>query len=298
MKKFYMTVLSMILTLPVSMSQEIIEHKINFQTPDINGVIGQLKSSGADITIKATDNTTDNITGIMTSCLDLSGTFPYIGLQTGGSIDIIINEGSLPIYSIQYVGRSSHDVTKSESASAVSPDGITFPTDYYLNNSGFPNSLTKSVFMSGDNQDVCSDSYIQEIPDLVYQGASRTEIQDFRKTVKAVRLIWGLSSYGGRNLTPGASPDFFGLVIKTITDTPTIIEESPDANNLTITRNFNGSYRLSRKSDVTVYDLSGRLVFSSRRTEELTFDNYNKGVYLIKAVSVEGDGSVQMKLSL
>jgi len=297
MSKFYRITAFIIILINVTSvkAQVIKEYQVTNLQPDMAGNISHIQEQDVDILIKADLYTTATAEFLM-PCLSMAGSFPFIGLESGGTLDII-NQGQAQIYSIQYVARSSNSYTRSESASAVSTDGTSFPGDVYLNGTGFPKRLTKSLYLSGDNQDVCDMAYVHFIPDTVYLGAEKTRQTDFRKQVSRIRLIWGVESFAGINMTPGAQPEIYGLRIRVVTnEDPVGINTGIQRKETSLKSIAKNVYAVDEKARVTLYEVSGRKVMQIKDQTHIDINYLPRGMYIIKAQTQEEEKPMVYKV--
>lgn len=301
MKVFYTTLFSLALSListGILYSQELEEYTIKNLIPDSQGVVSRIQSGDVDLEIKVSDYTTGTRTFFI-PCLNLESNFPQVTLNMGGTLDVI-DKGNSRIWSVEYIGCCANQAGSSGCLSAVSTDGQTYPADNYWNKTGFPNNVTKGVFLTGNTQDVCKGfPYTIQIPDTVYQGSGKVEHTGFRSEIKVVRLIWGVKSFAGKNVTEiGEQPEIYGLKIKVLKPDITVSLESSSDQEFEMIKESRAIYSLNMNARVEVYTLSGSPIMYENNTRKIDLSGCSPGVYIIRAVSPQSGESLVEKIIL
>lgn len=266
--------------------------------------IGHIQDGETDIEVRISSNYESSTSGFFIPCLGSMGSeYGSLRLGSEGYIDVINNSGSA-IYSIEYVGCSTSQADPSNCLAGVSTDGINYSA-YYKEKNKPATNITSGLSFSGDTEEACR-GYEILIPDIVYSGlgGSVQELTGFQRQVKTVRLIWTSGVFGGKsNSSMGEVPEFYGFKIRTVKDGSVGLAEENEAESspstryqVIISREMDGSYRLSKESDIRVYDLSGRLILQKSQAESFDLSAQAEGVYIVTGRDLNTNRIFQEKL--
>ena len=271
------------------------EYVLKNLSPDGSGLISEIKDGTVHFDVRIS-NYMVATSGFFIDCLNLENDYKGLRLVSDsnpGTLDVI-NKGSSVISSVEYVVCSTSEATSSNCFSGLSFDGNTFPS-YRLNSSSFPNFAAMGFKITG-SENVCS-GYSITIPETAYLGSGSNieTLPDFRNSVKYIRFIWGVTSFGGKNDGSGIGeqPEIYGLKVKVITDNSVGLEDSPKAtnDNIIVSQESDGFYRLSCSSRVELYSLQGRLMMDDSATDLVDLRSFGRGVYLLHV-----NGEISQKL--
>lgn len=320
-KNAILTALLILLTLPVSSStrQELVLYDLEIKDTE-SGLIYE----DANFTITSTHCSNQVMGGLtVLECLFDNGSrenLKYIGLYDaevnntidGGKSHIDIRyKGSGELYHISFVGFGDGSAASSDTKLYIGPN--TIDSQAYYSGSGY--SLQDGSFVDksmafyvnidgyeGLDYACLNTSTRYHIPDTISTIVVPpvppviTDYPDIRKTIKDVRLEWTSSKYASVTKIMGIKLDYTA-------DSSVGLEKEYEAESgpstryqVIITREMDGSYRLSRESDIQIYDLSGRLILQKSQAESFDLSTHPEGVYIVTGTDLNTNRSFQEKL--
>lgn len=223
--------------------------------------------------------------------------YPYIDLANSNTFDkdskdhsfiLIESTGEANILKVEFIAGSS---LKSEIVCSASIDGNDYLDGYVDSNYALLAQLFE--YSAGSISAGMCNPKTFTIPDnLTDLFQSKEPISDFISKAKFVRFNWG-KSFAGLNPTKGGITSVFGLKIYTDADTslPTNISENKHE---TLEVSLDGyDLTLSRAANITIYDITGKIIAKYDDISTYHFDSIESGIYIISAIANDGESTTE-----
>ena len=216
-------------------------------------------------TAYAYKNSTENSPNVSDGFVEISRDYP----ASGGNLPMIHGEFVLDLRKLSYVEiiQWSHSSTGGNKRGVMLEysldDGVTWDTlRYQPGSSAYANSFTKDIGtgIKTDNIFNCQPSaYGMTWEDGIW----------------AENVMLRFGECGGQ------TPRIHDVKIYGIA-TPNSTSDLPEIDKLKI-YSYNKTIRISKPADVAVYDLSGKTVISKKNTNIILMNDFQNGIYLVKA---------------
>lgn len=207
----------------------------------------------------------------------------------------IKNLGEADILRVEFIAGAAGQNAKLTCAPSI--DGVDYLADYEtVQGKAISKSFTFEGPNGGEMKDVCNPSYFYEVPEHIIDAwGDGPEYNNFIKDAKFIRLNWG-KRFAGTSGSKGGSLNLFALKVYTNADTTIVgIEEEKSDNELTISLSA-GRLSVSQESVIEVFSVRGEKVTHFNATTDADLTNLEKGIYIVKAKSIDSKKTAIKKI--